>query len=77
VSTLQIKNLPDEVHAKLRDRARSQHLTVSAYVTRLLARDVGRPTTDEWLAGARLLRQHAPIDVEQLIDDVRDELESR
>lgn len=72
---LQVKNLPDELHRKLAERARSQHVSMSEYVTRLLREDLGRPTIEEWLAEA----DSSPtrdIDVVTVLDEVRDELET-
>ena len=78
MSSLQIKHLPDEVHEKLRARARAEHSTVSAYVTRLIEKDVAKLTTREWLAELRMRPglDH-DIDIESLMDDVRNEREGR
>ena len=46
---LQVKNLPEDLHAALHERARSEGVTMSAYVTRLLSVDLQRPTLREWL----------------------------
>jgi len=72
MSMLQVKNLPDELHAALAARSRAQGVTMSEYVTRLLERDLGRPSIDAWVAERR--RAAAParaIDVVRALDDVR------
>jgi antitoxin FitA len=51
MSNLQIKNLPDGLHERLRRRAEVEHLTIRDYVLRLLERDLARPAWDEWLLG--------------------------
>ena len=50
MATLQVKNLPDELHDALERRARAKGLTMSAYVTELLRGDLSRPPIEEWLA---------------------------
>jgi antitoxin FitA len=50
---LQVKNLPEDLHAALADRARREGVSMSEYVTRLLRRDLSRPTMTEWLAEQR------------------------
>lgn len=69
---LQVKNLPAELHAALAARARARGVTMSEYVTRLLERDLARPTVDDWVAERR--RAAAParaIDVVHALDDAR------
>lgn len=49
MSMLQVKNLPEDLHAALAARARAEGVTMSAYVTRLLSVDLQRPTVREWV----------------------------
>lgn len=53
MSMLQVKNLPEDLHHALADRARSQGISMSEYVTRLLRRDLSRPSIAEWVASQR------------------------
>jgi plasmid stability protein len=46
---VQIRNLPEKTHRKLKARAASEGLTITDYVTRLIARDLEKPTIREWL----------------------------
>ncbi|QOR71746.1 hypothetical protein IM660_05585 [Ruania alkalisoli] len=48
-----IHDLPDELHAALRQRARSEGMTMSDYVSKVLERDLSRPTVAEWVARQR------------------------
>lgn len=69
---LQVKNLSDELHRALADRARSQGISMSEYVTRLLRRDLSRPSIAEWVADQRA--DPTPprrIDVTWALDDRR------
>jgi plasmid stability protein len=53
MATLQLKNVPDEVHAELRRRADAEHVSLRDYVLRLLLRELELPTMAEWLAEVR------------------------
>ena len=71
VSTLQVKNLPDQLHRLLVDRAHSQGVTMAEYVTRVLRRDLERPTLDEWFAANPPAATGRAIDVSAALDEVR------
>ncbi|MBD7918464.1 hypothetical protein H9657_09265 [Cellulomonas sp. Sa3CUA2] len=73
MATLQVKHLPEELHARLAERARRSGTTMSDYVTRLLERDLERPTVDEWLAAHPVPSPHPRIDVVAALDTVRAE----
>jgi plasmid stability protein len=69
---LQVRDLPKSVMAKLRERARAQGLSVSAYVRQLLADDVQQETTDEVISR---IRTRAPVEIsdEEIIAAIREE----
>jgi len=71
MSTLQVKNLPDDVHAALAKRARDESTTMSELVTRLLRRELSRPTFDEWDRRHPAAGTTRPIDVAHALDEVR------
>jgi len=75
MSILQVKNIPDELHAKLAERARSQHTTMSKYVIDLIWRDLSRPTMAEWIAEVEAdLARMPPVthaDVLRALDQAR------
>jgi hypothetical protein len=50
MATLQVKNVPRELHDKLAARAKDERTTMSAYTLRVLERDLSLPTMREWLA---------------------------
>ena len=62
MGNIQIKNLPDDLHRRLRERAASEHLSMRDYVLRLLEEDLARPTTAEWLDD---LAQDEPVELRQ------------
>ena len=49
VSAIQVKNVPSELHERLRARARSEGRNLSDYVLYVLERDLAVPTMREWL----------------------------
>lgn len=74
MSMLQVKNLPEDLHSALAERARAEGMTMSAYVTKLIRADLHRPTITQWIDE---MREHdAPvrdIDVLGALDRARDE----
>lgn len=73
VATLQVKNLPDDLAAQLRARATEEGVTLSDYVTRLLRRELSRPSVKQWLALHSGGPPRPPIDSVSVIDAVRSE----
>lgn len=73
MSTLQVRNLPDELHARLGERAQRVGVSMSEYVTRVLRDDLARPLVDDWVASVRGVGddERRPIDVVGVLDDVR------
>jgi hypothetical protein len=49
MGTIQVKNLPPELHRELLRRADRAGMTIRDYVIALIQRDQRRPTFDEWL----------------------------
>ena len=75
MSMLQVKNLPDDLHAALAARARAEGLTMSQYTIRLLKRDLEKPTMAEWVAQQRhKVGATREIDVVGVLDEVRADL---
>lgn len=58
MSHIQLKNVPDTVYAELRERARTDNVTIRDYVLRLIERDQSRPSKADWL---RRVHQLVPI----------------
>jgi hypothetical protein len=48
VPAIQVRDVPPELHDRLRKRAAEHRVTLSTYVLQLLEREVGRPSTREW-----------------------------
>ena len=50
MSAIQVRDVPPELHDRLRRQAAEERVTLSTYVLRLLQREVGRRSTGEWLS---------------------------
>lgn len=70
---LQIRNVPEDVHAVLRKRAEAAGQSLSEYLLALVAVSASTPTLEEWFAE---LDTAGPVDVgrdaAQLIREERD-----
>jgi plasmid stability protein len=44
---IQIRNVPEDLHRKLKSRAADQGLSLSDYLLRMAEREAGRPTIEE------------------------------
>jgi hypothetical protein len=58
MSAIQVKDVPVELHERLRSRARSEGRSLSDYVLYVIERDLAMPTTREWLKG---LEEDEPV----------------
>lgn len=69
---LQVRNLPDDVHAKLKARAAEARTSLSDYVATLLEAHVDRPTNAEVFAQSRARFEAMGMTQEQrraMVDD--------
>jgi len=55
---LQIRDLPDEIHQRLQERAAARGLSLRQYALEVLREHCQQPTVEEWLDG---LRQLTPV----------------
>jgi plasmid stability protein len=68
---IQIRDVPDDVHAVMRARAAAAGMSMSEYLRSELIKLASRPTTDEWLA--RVATQPpAEISTQQIVDIIRE-----
>jgi plasmid stability protein len=68
MSAIQIKNVSEDVHAKLRERARQQGRSLSEYVRRLIEVDLALPTTEEWLERVKRREPVRGIEGERIVE---------
>ena len=52
---VQVRNLPEAEHRKLKERAAAQGLTITEYVKRLIERDLKRPSLKDMAERLRRL----------------------
>lgn len=77
MSTLQVRNLPDDLHRRLSERAESLNLSMSAYVTNVLRDDLSRPLVSDWIATVDITQTPREIDVVAALDSARNDYEQR
>jgi len=72
---VQIREIPEETHRRLKARAAEAGLSMSEYLKRLIARDLERPSWDEIKARMAKL---APVDLpESTAELIRRERDAR
>jgi plasmid stability protein len=57
---IQIRNVPDDLHRRLKMRAAEKGMSLSDYLLRLAEREVGRPTIAEL---SERIRRRGPVDL--------------
>ncbi len=73
---IQIREIPDETHRKLKARAAAEGMSMSDYLKRLIERDLNRP---DWASIKARLAETSPSGVssDEIVRMVRDERDSR
>ena len=81
VPTIQVKDVPEDVHRVLRTRAADAGQSLQRFMLDLLAREARRTTIAELLARRRIDSLHHPahrdLDSEEIVALIRDDRESR
>lgn len=57
---IQIRNVPDELHRKLKSRAAAEGVSLSDYLLRIAEREAARPTPEELAERVRRLARAKP-----------------
>lgn len=60
MTTLQVRNVPEELRRVLKERAARRGMSLSDYVREQLERTAAQPTYEEWTERARLRGATAP-----------------
>jgi antitoxin FitA len=71
MSAIQVKNVPQDVHERLRSRARLERRSLSEYVLDVLQRDLALPTMREWLDQLEHDGPVAGVSSEQIVETIR------
>ena len=70
---VQIRNMPEPTHRKLKARAAEQGLSISEYLKRLIDSDLKKPSWDEMVRRMKALEpMELPISSAELIRHERD-----
>jgi plasmid stability protein len=77
MSAIQVRDVPPDLHRRLRERAAADRLSLSDYILKLLERDAGRPSTREWLASLADREPVRDVDVAGALDGSRSDRDSR
>ena len=72
---LQVRNVPDDLHAELRRRAAAAGMSLSDYVLRELRRVAERSPMAEVFARSAALR--IPLPMDEVVEGIRAERDSR
>ena len=71
---IQVRNVPEPVHATLKSRAAREGMSLSDFIKRELERVAERPTTQEWLERTRQAKPiPSRVTAAQVIRKLRDE----
>jgi antitoxin FitA len=64
---IQIRNVPDDLHRRLKVRAAQMGMSLSDYLKRELGHVAERPTLEEML---ERIRQREPVELSEPIEDI-------
>jgi antitoxin FitA len=71
MKNLQVRNVPDDVHRRLKSRAALEGRSLSEYVLFELTRSLERPTRRELLERVRSRSPVAEVDVTEIVREER------
>lgn len=73
---IQIREIPEETHRKLKARAASEGMSMSDYLKRLIERELKRP---DWASMVRRMEAMEPIEIsrEEIVRTIREERGAR
>jgi antitoxin FitA len=69
---IQIRDVPDDVHAVMRARAAAAGMSMSEYLRSELVRLAATPTMDEWLARVAAHPPVTGITTQEIVDIIRE-----
>jgi plasmid stability protein len=72
MSAIQIKNVPEGMHDRLRERAHGRGQSLSDYVRRLIEVDLALPTTEEWLENVKKREPVRGVSSEQIVEFIHE-----
>jgi antitoxin FitA len=73
---IQIRNVPRELHRKLKIRAAQKDMTITDYVKKLIEQDAAKPTLAEWAERVAKLPPSG-VSTEDIVKAIRNDRETR
>lgn len=73
MGAIQVKNVPDDLHEALRQRARDEGVALQDFLLGLLRRELALPSQREWLQELRRQTRVTTPPAEQTLQAARDE----
>lgn len=64
---VQIRNVPDDLHRKIKERAALAGMSISEYLLKEIERSLSRPTPEELL---ERLRSRSPVELTESVAEV-------
>jgi plasmid stability protein len=77
MGAIQVKEVPLELHERLRARARAEGRSLSDYVLYVLERDLAMPTMREWLAQVKRGQPVTGVSREDILESIQQGREER
>lgn len=73
MASIQVRDLPDDLHDALRRRARGEGMTIREYLLGVIERDVALPTKREWLAQVAAQPRTSAVDAAGAVREGRED----
>ena len=77
MGAIQVKNVPADLHERMRERARDRGLTLSQYILDVIRRDLRRPSWDDWFAAVDAADLDAPLPIDTIVEGIREDRRER
>lgn len=74
MSMIQIRNVPDDLHRKLKIRAVREGKSLSALLLEMAEREADRPSLEDWIARARAERFDLGMSAAEAVRQGRNEI---
>lgn len=74
MADLLIRDLDPVIHQELKRRAAEEHVSLQAYVSRVLGQHTGRPTITQWLHSLDELPRHPEVSGADMLREARTDL---
>jgi plasmid stability protein len=77
MKNVQIRDVPDDIHATLAARAESENKSLQAYLSELLAREARATETVAFLRSLKPVRTESVVSTDEIVAMIRADRDSR